>query len=448
MYFAGQFRLLMVKKHPKKSLAGTFPIVFAFVLLASSTLQAQKMEVQWKEGLRFTHTGEDNRQFTIGIGGRLHYDAAFIYMGNAIGNQIEDSVGNIRNGTEIRRARFYSSGTVYRLVEYKLQLDFAGGKVVFKDAFIAFCDRNHSIPLWKVYAGQFKEPFRLESLTSSNHMLFMERAVPADYSPDRNTGLMLTGELLPSKGNRNSYGRMGWQAAVFRNADVFGNDANAGEQFVVTARLTGLPVDDTTAKGTNIVLHLGAAFSYRYIAGDEYDIAHHPDAHLTEKYLTTGTLAQVNSVRLTGGEIALLAGRFSFQAEVVQACIQQIDRRDRYRFIAYYGQTGVFLTPDKHGYKSSYQGLARVKPAANLGEKSGGRRGAGAWEIALRYGESYLDNPNITGGTIRNLTAGLNWYLNPVTRLMINYVYCRLDSKIINGESFAHVVQTRLQVDF
>jgi phosphate-selective porin len=52
---------------------------------------------------------------------------------------------------------------------------------------------------------------------------------------------------------------------------------------------------------------------------------------------------------------------------------------------------------------------------------------------------------DINGGELDDVTVGLNWYLNPNTRVMLNYVYADA-SDLYDGET--HIFQTRFQIDF
>ena len=69
-----------------------------------------------------------NAQITekeVKFGGRIMYDMA------AWGAEEFDYIGS-----EFRRVRLYSSGKMYGTVKYKLQLDFSGGKISFKDVWM------------------------------------------------------------------------------------------------------------------------------------------------------------------------------------------------------------------------------------------------------------------------------------------------------------------------
>ena len=69
--------------------------------------------------------------------------------------------------------------------------------------------------------------------------------------------------------------------------------------------------------------------------------------------------------------------------------------------------------------------------------------GSGAWEIAFRYSSADLTDAGIAGGEEDNITVGVNWYPNPATRLMINYVMADVD-----GVGDGDFILVRWQVDF
>ena len=69
--------------------------------------------------------------------------------------------------------------------------------------------------------------------------------------------------------------------------------------------------------------------------------------------------------------------------------------------------------------------------------------GWGAWEVALRYSFIDLDDSAISGGTLSDITFGLNWHPNPATRVMLNYVSANLKDV---GQ--AGIFMIRFGVDF
>lgn len=384
--------------------------------------QENGFNFKWDNGFKLESA---DKQFKLKFGGRIMWDNAFFFQDDTL----ESIYGELHNGTEFRRVRFYNSGTIYGNVGYKLQLDFAGGRVTFKDVFITIKD----IPfIHQLTFGHFKEPFHFEALTSSKYITFMERALPVDMGPERNVGLMANGECFSD--------RFGWQVGVFRHADGAGNDVMANDGFALTGRLTGLPyVNEDRTK----LIHIGGSFSYRKRNDGMYSLEARPESHLGLKYVKTGDIEIANTL-LVNGEAAVVLGPFSIQGEYTQSNVRSNGMlvTDQ-TFKSFYTEASYFLTGEHRPYEGSYEGFGRIKPKHNLGDD-----GCGAWQIALRYSSMNLNGGDplqggVEGGVLSDITAGVNWYLNPVTRIMFNYVMAN-----VKDTGKANIAQLRFQVDF
>jgi phosphate-selective porin OprO/OprP len=371
------------------------------------------LRVFWKEGLNLATLDGD---FKLKIGGRLQTDWFF----SSEDQDIKLNVGEQEDGVEFRRARIYFSGLIYENVEYKLQLDFEGGDADFKDAYLGLTD----FPLGNLRMGHFKEPFSLEELTSSKDITFLERALPNTFAPSRNTGFML------HKAASNE--RMTTAIGLFRDTDNYGEAQDDGG-YNVTGRITTLPI--YREKGA-CLLHLGAAYSHRK-PDDSYGFEASPEAHLADDFVDTGSIAG-DRVELWGLEAAWVNGPFSIQSEYIMADAGRFTGSDLH-FDGYYVQASYFLTGEHRNYKTSEGAFSRIKTAKNYSYKGG----PGAWEVKARYSELDLNDSNITGGELDNISTGLNWYLNPNTKIMWDYVHADKDNI---GE--ADMLMMRLQFDF
>lgn len=390
--------------------------VISFTVFAQEK-EANPFSFKWDNGFKVKSADEN---FEFKFGGRIMLDHAFFSQNQAL----DDVYGKLltTNGTEIRRARFFLSGVVYKNIEFKLDLGFEKGEVAFKDAYIGI----KNIPLLgTVRLGNVKEPLRLEMLTSSKYITFMERSILSDYSPTRNNGILVMNDFLED--------RIGVQAGLFRNAGNNGNDNMANNGYVFTGRFSGLPI-----KKDKQFLHLGMGYSFRKPGTDSYRISSRPEAHLSsKKYIDTELLENVDNLSMLNFETAFVAGPLLLQAEYL---ITDLKADENYNFSSYYGQVSYFLTGEHKKYKSSYSGFDRVKPKQNFIGKDGG---AGAWEVALRYSHSDLNSEDIFGGEQSDITLGINWYLNPVTRIVLNHVWG--DVKDAGNVS---IFQARFQIDF
>ena len=148
------------------------------------------------------------------------------------------------------------------------------------------------------------------------------------------------------------------------------------------------------------------------------------------------TIDEVDRVTLINAELAYMFNNISLQGEYLSS---SIDAANKESLSAYYAQVSYFITGERRRMKGSYSGFGRLKPKRNFGTNGG----FGAWEVAVRYSSIDLDGDDLNGGVLNDITVGLNWYLNPSTRFMLNYV---LADAVDQGK--ANIIQLRGQIDF
>ena len=388
----------------------------------------------WNNGLRFE---SEDGNFKFKLGGRIMNDWGFFDEDNDVLRSTGDQV----DGTEFRRARLYLAGEIYENIAFKVQYDFAaGGRPSFRDVYMEL----KKIPvLGNFRVGHFKEHFSLEELTSSRFTTFMERSLTNTFAPARNTGFMLYNHVLE--------GRMNWAAGVFRNANDFGDsEGNSRTEggYSFTGRLTGLPwYEDEGRK----LLHVGLSYSHQNaFAADDRDTGFQfkskPEIHLATDFVDTGHI-KADFANLFNPELAIVYGPFSLQAEYTLADIDlKRSTESSANLDGFYLYGSYFLTGEHREYVKKKGYFTRVKPINNF--KWG--KGIGAIELAARYSKLDLSDKFIDGGKLNDLTLGINWYLNPNTKVMINYVHAEADlsnaGNIRDGN--ADLLGVRFQIDF
>lgn len=390
----------------------------------------------WDDGLQFETPGG---QAQLKIGGRIHNDWFWFDQDRSLQRMADQE-----DGTEFRRARLYLSGAVYENLQFKFQYDFAGGDADFEDVYL---ELNQLPAVHNLRIGQFKEPFSLEELTSSNNVTFMERALPNTFAPGRGTGAMIHRAFLGAPGAQ----RLTAAAGIFRPTDDFGNDSDDGG-YAGTARITGLP---WYRDGGRKLLHLGASYTHRNV-DENLRIRQRPEAHGSDRFVDTGDF-DVDTVDSYVLEGALVHGPFSLQSEYFASAVDTELRGDR-DFDGFYVQASYLLTGEHRPYEHADGAFGGVVPRENF-IWFGADRGWGAWELALRYSSidlhdgrnDFLEriarvNRAVRGGEEDNFTVGLNWYLNPNARIMWNYVHAELDSDVYDGD--LGIFQTRFQLAF
>lgn len=352
----------------------------------------------WKEGLRLD---SNDGSVKLKIGGRIHADFRY-FDENGIDEQFDEDLD--QQSTDLRRARLFFMGTIYNYINFKVQYDFAGGDTDFKDVYVGL-ERVPFVGNFRV--GQFKEPFSLQQLTSTNYVPFLERSFVDSFAPDRNTGFMVFDSMLDK--------RMTWAAGVFRQTNDFGN-GTGGHGYDATARLTALPIYEDEGKK---FFHLGLAYSWQNYKDDEVRIRARPEFGDGPRLLDTGTFFADHG-NLIGTEAAFVIGPFSIQSEYVYAVYDGDSRLSGDPdFYAAYIQSSYFLTGEHRPYNQSAGAFGRVRPLRNFREDGG----SGAWEVASRISYANFNSGRIKGGRQINYSLGLNWYLNANVRTMWNIIY-------------------------
>ena len=387
--------------------------------------------VKWSNG----HKIEKDSSFKLKFGGRIMADYSFFSVDDSL--IVEGFFGeeSFQNGFEIRRARLFFEGTIYDRVSFKAQYDFTDGDADFKDVWIGL---NW---YWgKIRFGHFKEFFSLEELTSSKYLAFMERSLPVEaFAPGRNSGVGVDG----------GGDRFNWGVGVFYDSDDFGESISE-DRYNVTGRIGFRPI--VTDDGKRL-LHLGAGVNRREIGSIESILGDvlfraRPENHRTTRLVSTGVFA-ADGATIWNAEVAGIFNRFWFGGEYFNNSVDASEVDDP-TFDGWYAQGGFYLTGDRRRFMNRFGIWDRQKPSKNWDRKDGG---IGAWEIALRFSSLDLSDKEINGGDEDNFTLALNWYLNPATRLMLNWVHFDVKDGNIpildeRPEGSGDAFMMRWQVDF
>jgi len=336
----------------------------------------------------------------------------------------------------LRRVRPTFSGTIYKYIDYFLRPDFGQGSVVIYDAYMQL----NYIPHFAIRVGKFKPPVGLERLQSDDDTTFVERGLPTLLAPSRDIGFQISGEVV----NR----RLAYQVGVFNGVpDNSLSDAAVSDHRSYAARLFATPFE---AGGESPLSGLG--FGLAAEGGNTDGIA-------LPAYKTTGqnTFFNFNSGVVSAGHRTALApqafyylGPFGLLAEdtVTEEEFQKATVRKDVAFRAWQVEASYILT----GEKKSFGSPNPKHPFAPLSH------GWGAWEIAARTGDFRVDqglftygfaNPTTSPSFAREWVGGVNWYLNRILRISMDYAHTNFLGGAVGADRAAErVILARFQINF
>ena len=337
-------------------------------------------------------------------------------------DQYNSDITELGSGSELRRARIGVKGELGNDWSYKLEYDFADEKL--QDAYA-----RHGI----FTIGQFKPAQSLEIMTSDKYLTFIERPAVGFLTLARRLGIGA------------DFSGENWTAAVAgfgQDADV--KEIGLAEGMGVSGRVTYLPWK--TDKG---LLHLGAWGSWEQpqsTTAETVRIRAYPESHLTGiRLIDTGTIENVDDIVKMGLETSLMVGSVSVQGEYIRADVirsapDALTPTPNFDFDGYYVQASYMTGGNTRAYKNGYYGRTMA---------------TNAWEFAIRYSTLDLTGGSETaalpgkGGEQNVLTLGVNYYINPNIRVMLNYL--DIEAKAYNDATpneSPSAVNMRFALDF
>ena len=391
-----------------------------------------------KEILTYYNNGFKMRtpdnQFKFQVGGRIMHDWGFFNESETF----ESTFGQQENGARFRRVRFFMAGILYNTVKFKWDIDVDGGSngVTFKDMYIGIA---HIPILGNFQVGHFKRPASLDSVTSSKYLTFIERSLTNTFFKTRNTGFAFFNHAMDKK--------LTWSVFINKETSERPPDFRVDGDWNVTSRVTGVPYISEDGKSWT---HLGVSWSYEKATDNQVTFNGARDTEITSSFLTTGVIG-ARKFNIVGLEGAINLDQFSLQGEYVITDVKR-DENTNGQLDAFYIQGSWYLTGENRRYSKRKGVIARFKPNQNFSwnKKWSEGRGTGALQLAVRYAELDLNDQSagIAGGEQNSLTLGINWELNPVSRIMYNYVHANFTSGTETDSGILDSNIIRFQIDW
>jgi phosphate-selective porin OprO/OprP len=363
------------------------------------TLSTGTTKVETKGGMKITSA---DGKFEAQLGGRVHFDAY------AYDRDIAATTGT----TEFRRARLTLSGKALGW-DYKWEQDFAAGTNLdgLRDFYIA-----KSAAGGKFTIGHFKPYRSMEELTSSNEILMMERPFASA------TGLFNARQFQQGVGYLRSTDNYTAGLSVF---NLRGASGVRNEGLGVAGRFTWAPINRD-----NATLHLGAWFSNENLNnGSAATTAVANYAGRRGPALTIASLAPTRGKSITAYAVEA-AGSFGptfFQSEYVRSTFEQPTTADQ-DVTTWYVQGSWIL----NGGHKPYKPATGVFGSPKVGEN-------GLWELTARY--DTIENEDIANRQANSWLFGVNYYVNPNLRFMLNYT--KGENEVNGDETGQYALRTQ-----
>jgi phosphate-selective porin OprO and OprP len=400
--------------------------------VAAEKKPTEGARVDFKRGFSIESADGENK---LNLSGRFNGDYR-LYLGDSPNNDT----------FLIRRARLSMKGTLYKYYEFTVDADFSQGTPQLYEALLNI----NYVPYSQLMFGQFKIPFGLEQLTSTNNMAFVENSLADNFPPGYDQGLMFHGNI--------SNDLLYYQLGVFngRKTNV-SSDVDDEKDF--GGRITLAPFSKMEIPIIKD-FHIGGAFT----SGVEHTTKPSTD-WWKNSFKTPGqttflqfddTVRQDGTRNRLGAELAWLVGPVSLKSEYMTLQLNDLTKgktRGSFSGNAGYVSLGWLITGENEPWKNGLPAAITPKNPFVFGK--GGR---GAFQILARYDWLDMDKGLLEKGFVdptkytnkaSGYAFGLTWYPNDMVRFMVNYFHTDFGNDIdVSGKKMGSedAVFTRFQI--
>ncbi len=341
---------------------------------------------------------------TISVGGRLDMDFAKYY----------EDVTPLNSGSNLRRLRLELGGKLTSKLSFYTLADFNDGTYNAQATWLRYRFNKEN----ELSAGRIETPFSLQRVTNSQFNLFMERALPAALSRHYGTGL-----VFMHKGSQ-----WNWRLGLFGNDRL--NFAGTTQFGTALAGRVGRRLQLGESR-----IWLGASAMYQDTKQPQRFRAR-PESSVTDQYLiNTGKIFDVGKTGRVGLEGVWKRGQWSVQGEWIHFAGNR-STTDTTKFSGGYFEASRMFNGRR---RFNFRRGEWMSP--EIGEK-------GSWELSARISRLDLQDGTITGGLETNFSLGLNYYFNPINRVMLNWIKVDTSSNKRGIDESPSILQLRLQLGF
>ncbi|WP_372786596.1 porin [Phenylobacterium sp.] len=391
-------------------------------------------------------------RFTANVRAIVMFDAGKYFQKDNLPAQVTNR--DLNDGTNFRRARFGIDGKLFKDFDYALIYEFGGSGAEdtghIQEAWVQYTGWKP----WRLKVGAFEPNIGLQAAVSTSQMIMMERPAPAEVARnvaagDSRSAIQLTGNGIWGEGDSGIATRWFASGALTGNTVSTLNSTGGfatqplDEQTGIIGRLAFAPFSSTdwqahfavNAQYVTQPNDAGVAVSPRY----PLQLRDRPELRIDGTRLVDTGAIDAKTASVYGAEFGFTAHQFMLESEYFS---YKIDRRittattpGNPHFNGWYVQGAWVLTGENRPYNPAEGRFDAPKMNYNFNPAAGTW---GAFELAARYSDLDLNYHDcgaghaipaspaacfdaVRGGEQKISTIGLNWYLNPDIRFMLDY---------------------------